>query len=76
LFDSGTMTTGAVRIPRSHASGSAAALGGVQAVQKRSTSSGVSSSRNAQPWLNPALGACSAFARMRSTVGVSTGRSA
>ena len=37
------------------------------------TSSGVSSTRNAQPWLNPALGARSACASIRSTTAGSTG---
>ncbi len=36
------------------------------AAQKRRTSSGVSSTRNAQPWLNPALGARTALASARS----------
>ena len=75
MFDSGTITTGAVRIPRSHESGVSAAPSGVQADQNRSTSAAVSSSRNAHPWVNPALGACSAFARMRSTTSGSTGSS-
>ena len=45
------MITGARRTPASQAATSAS--GGVAASQNRLTSSGVSSSRNAQPWLKP-----------------------
>ena len=38
--------------------------------------SGVSSTRNAQPWLKPALGAWVAFSSARSMMAGSTGRSA
>ncbi len=41
--------------------------------QKRRTSSGVSSTRNAQPWLKPALGARVALRSARSTIAGSTG---
>ena len=75
MLDSGTITTGAVRIPRSQRSGTSVSSGVVDA-QKRATSSGVSSTTNAQPWLNPALGARTAFDSMRSTTARSTGRSA
>ena len=43
------------------------------AAQNRRTSSGLSSTRNAQPWLNPALGARTALASARSTTAGSTG---
>ena len=47
----------------------------VVAVQNRSRSSGVSSTRNAQPWLNPADGARRACSSSRSRTSGGTGRS-
>jgi hypothetical protein len=70
------MTTGARSMPVSQASGCARAPGSVVARQNRSTSARSSSRRNAQPWLNPALGAWTAFASIRSTAPGSTGLSA
>ncbi len=67
-------TTGAVRIPDSQLSGSSP--GAVVTSQKRATSAGLSSTRKAQPWLNPALGARTALLRARSTTARSTGVSA
>src|SRR5262245_32455240 len=66
--------TGAVIIPRSQLSGSSPIE--VLTAQNFSMSSGLSSTRNAQPWLNPALGARTALARARSTKAGSTGVSA
>src|SRR3954451_19062867 len=50
--------------------------GGEDAVQNRSSSGGSSMTRNAHPWLNPALGAWTALDSIRSTTARSTGRSA
>jgi hypothetical protein len=75
LWDIGTITTGAVRIPVSHRSGGPSS-GGLVLAQNRSTAAGRSSTRNAQPWLNPALGARTALASSRSTTAGATGRSA
>ena len=61
-------------MPASQLSGSSP--GEVVTSQKRSTSAGWSSTRNAQPWLNPALGARTALASARSTTAGSTGVSA
>src|SRR5262245_31959415 len=68
------ITTGAVVMPRIQLSGSSP--GDVVTSQKRSMSARWSSTRNAQPWLNPALGARTALARARSTRAGSTGVSA
>ena len=72
------MTTGAVRMPSSQALLELASITapGLVACQNRSTSSVLSRRRNAQPWLNPALGARIACSSIRSTVVGSTGRSA
>jgi alkaline phosphatase D len=55
-LDSTRTITGARRMPCDQGSDPASA--GVAAAQNRATSSGVSSSRNAQPCEKPALGAC------------------
>src|SRR5690242_5249331 len=68
------ISTGAVLIPRSQLSGSSP--GDVVTSQNFSMSSGRSSTRNAQPWLKPALGARTALASARSTKAGSTGVSA
>src|SRR6478609_521301 len=68
------ITTGAVCMPDSQLSGSSPGV--VVTSQNRSTSSRWSRTRNAQPWLNPALGARTALARARSTKAGSTGVSA
>src|SRR4051794_6324866 len=68
------MTTGAVCIPRSQLSGSSPGV--VVASQNLATSSVRSSTRNAQPWLNPALGARTALRSARSMKALSTGVSA
>jgi hypothetical protein len=69
----GTTITGAVVIPRIHSSGDSRSSASEVACQKRSTSAGSSSTRNAQPWLNPALGARSALLSTRSSTARSTG---
>src|SRR4051795_6930124 len=68
------ISTGAVPIPRSQLSGSSPGV--VVTSQKRSMSSARSSTRNAHPWLKPALGARTALARARSMMVWSTGASA
>ena len=60
-------------MPVSQRSGCVDVVGRSRA-QKRRTSSGWSSTRNAQPWLNPALGARVALRSARSTTAGSTGR--
>ena len=57
MLEHGTITTGARIMPASQASGASRLAGSVVTAHKRRTSSGVSSTRNAQPWLKPALGA-------------------
>jgi hypothetical protein len=69
----GTITTGAVRIPSSHALWVPASPPVVS--QNRATSAGVSRTRKAQPWVKPALGARWACASIRSTIAGSTGSS-
>src|SRR3954452_22705903 len=61
-------------MPRSQLSGSSPGV--VVTSQKRSRSARSSSTRNAQPWLKPALGARTALASARSTTAGSTGVSA
>src|SRR3954454_15018076 len=68
------ITTGAVCIPASQLSGSSPGV--VVTSQNRSMSSLRSRTRNAQPWLKPALGARTALATARSTKAGSTGASA
>src|SRR5215212_1553664 len=68
------ITTGAVVMPLSQLSGSSP--GAVVTSQNRSTSSRRSSTRNAQPWLKPAVGARMALDNARSTTARSTGLSA
>src|SRR3954465_5098838 len=68
------ITTGAVCIPASQLSGSSPGV--VVTSQNRSMSSLRSRTRNAQPWLKPALGARTALASARSTTAGSTGVSA
>src|SRR3954463_11234564 len=68
------ITTGAAVMPPSQLSGSSPGV--VVASQNRSTSSRRSRTRNAQPWLKPALGARTALASARSTTAGSTGVSA
>src|SRR4051794_18483526 len=68
------ITTGAVCIPASQLSGSSPGV--VVTSQNRSMSSLRSRTRNAQPWLKPALGARTALASARSTKAGSTGVSA
>src|SRR3954471_10599041 len=70
----GMITTGAAVMPPSQLSGSSPGV--VVASQNRSTSSRRSRTRNAQPWLKPALGARTALASARSTKAGSTGVSA
>src|SRR3954449_6794156 len=74
LLEHGMSTTGAVAMPRSQLSGSSPGV--VVTSQKRSRSARSSSTRNAQPWLKPALGARTALASARSTTAGSTGVSA
>jgi hypothetical protein len=74
LLEQGRITTGARIMPRSQGSGSS--MSSEEATQKRRTSAGVSSRRNAHPWLKPALGAWVAFSSARSMMAGSTGRSA
>jgi hypothetical protein len=71
LFDSGTISSGARRIRVSQPSGVPSS---VVAVQNRSRSSAVSSTRNAQPWLKPADGARIAWSSRRSRTSGGTGR--
>ena len=71
MLEHGRITTGAFIIPASHWSG--ASMSSAVASQKRRTSSGVSSSRKAQPWLNPAFGARTALRSASSTTAGSTG---
>src|SRR6476661_5690681 len=61
-------------MPASQASG--CSTSSEVACHQRRTSSGVSRTRNAQPWLKPALGARVALASARSTIRGSTGVSA
>src|SRR3954463_7860415 len=68
------ITTGAVCIPASQLSGSSPGV--VVTSQNRSMSSLRSRTRNAQPWLKPALGARTALASARSTKAGLTGVSA
>nr|BFF20124.1 hypothetical protein GCM10025730_36450 [Promicromonospora thailandica] len=70
---SASTSTGAVRIPSSHAAMSRCEVSGVDAAQNRSRSAASSSTTNAQPWLNPALGARTALRVIRSTASAGTG---
>src|SRR4029079_3678330 len=72
LCDSGTISSGAFRMSRNHES--AWSDSGTVAVQNRSRSSGVDSTRNAHPCEKPADGARSALASSRSTTASGTGR--
>ncbi len=67
------MRTGARRMPSYH--GFLPSSAEAVTCQKRVTDNGSSSSRKAQPWLNPALGARIAWDRMRSTASGASGSS-
>ena len=74
LLEHGTITTGARIMPASQRSGCSTSSAVVR--HHRRTSSGVSSTRKAQPWLKPAFGARVAWSSARSTTARSTGVSA